>query len=185
MKLAKPVKLSEETISKSKTLQVFEAPDLDSRPMARMWFPDAGAGEVENDCILEQFQSMAAGGIGGVEVALLGDDTGNLDAERYGWGTPNWVRTMKKVLKAAKQTQGGFKVDFTITSHWPPVVNTIDPNDAAACIISARKRPGLTGRSWTAPAADSRQWESRSMRLPLCRPWTLWRTSPGKPQKSL
>jgi len=131
-KLANPIHLSAETVAKSKALQVFLKPDLDSRPMARMWFPDAKAGEVENDCILEQFRSMAEGGIGGVEVALLGDDTGNLNAKDYGWGTPNWIKTMKKVLKAAKQIEGGFKVDFTITAHWPPIVNTIDPNDPAA-----------------------------------------------------
>ncbi len=100
--------------------------------MARMWFPDAGAGSIDNDCIETQLRSMAEGGIGGVEVALLGDDTGNLNAEEYGWGTPNWVKTMKKVLKAAAKIEGGFKVDFTITSHWPPIVNTIDPNDEAA-----------------------------------------------------
>lgn len=116
----------------SPALSVFESPDLDSRPMARMWFPDAGAGAIENDCIETQLRSMAEGGIGGVEVTLLGDDSGNLNAKDYGWGTPNWVKTMKKVLKAAKNIEGGFKVDFTITSHWPPIVNTIDPNDEAA-----------------------------------------------------
>lgn len=124
--------LPEESLAASAALRNFRQPDRDARPMARMWFPDAGAGEREDDCILEQFQSMAAGGISGVEVALLGDDTGNLDAENYGWGTPNWVKTMKKVLRAADKIPGGFRVDFTITSHWPPIVNTIDPNDAAA-----------------------------------------------------
>lgn len=130
--ITNPISVPEETVADSKALQVFLRPELDSRPMARMWFPDAKAGELEADCILEQFLSMAEGGIGGVEVTLLGDDTGNLNARDYGWGTPNWVKTMKKVLKAAKQIPGGFKVDFTITAHWPPIVNTIDPNDPAA-----------------------------------------------------
>lgn len=133
MKIAKQIKALPETlVNRSPMLQVFQSPDLDSRPMARMWFPDAGAGAVEDDCIETQLRSMAEGGIGGVEVALLGDDTGNLNAADYGWGTPNWVKTMKKVLRAAEKIPGGFKVDFTITSHWPPIVNTIDPNDAAA-----------------------------------------------------
>lgn len=132
-KIAKNIKkLPESIVNASPMLKVYENVDLDSRPMARMWFPDAGAGAIDKDCIETQLRSMAEGGIGGVEVALLGDDTGNLDADNYGWGTPNWVKTMKKVLKAAEKIEGGFKVDFTITSHWPPIVNTIDPNDPAA-----------------------------------------------------
>ena len=39
---------------------------------------------------------------------------------------------MKKILKAANTIEGGFKVDFTITPHWPPISNTIDPNDDEA-----------------------------------------------------
>ena len=142
------VTASEKQLASSTALRVFQSPDLDSRPMARMWFPDAGAGATDNDCIEKQLRSMAEGGIGGVEVALLGDDTGNLNAKDYGWGTPNWVKTMKKVLKAAAKIEGGFKVDFTITSHWPPIVNTIDPNDEAASsnmVYTWKKlRPGET-----------------------------------------
>jgi len=143
MKLYRPVS---NIPGSTPALRVFRQPDLDSRPMARMWFPDAGAGAVEDDCVEKQLCSMAQGGIGGVEVALLGDDTGNLDAEHYGWGTPNWVKTMRKVLRAARAIPGGFKVDFTITSHWPPIVNTIDPNDPEASsnlVFTYKKlRPG-------------------------------------------
>ena len=39
---------------------------------------------------------------------------------------------MKNVLKIAKSIDGGFKVDFTVTAHWPASLNTIDPNDAEA-----------------------------------------------------
>ena len=126
------VSLTPEQLNASAGLRCFRNPDLDSRPMTRTWFPDAGAGTDDADAILTQFRSMAEGGIAGVEVTLLGDDSGNLDAENYGWGTPNWVKTMKKVLKAARQIEGGFKIDFTITAHWPLIVNTIDPNDPAA-----------------------------------------------------
>jgi len=54
------------------------------------------------------------------------------DASVYGWGTENWVNLMKYVLRAAKALPGPFKVDFTVTAHWPPALNTIDPNDVAA-----------------------------------------------------
>jgi hypothetical protein len=35
-------------------------------------------------------------------------------------------------LKAASKVPGGFQVDMTITGHWPPLLNSIDPNDDAA-----------------------------------------------------
>lgn len=98
-KIATPLHRLPDSYTKcSPALRMFSDPDLDSRPMARMWFPDAGAGAIPNDCIETQLRSMAEGGIGGVEVALLGDDTGNTNAKEYGRRTPNWVMTMKKVL---------------------------------------------------------------------------------------
>lgn len=112
--------------------QAFHAPKLDSRPMARMWFCDAYAGAAEDDCIETQLRTMAEGGIGGVEIALLADGCGIENAGEFGWGTPNWTKTLKKIMKAARGIPGGFKVDFTISPHWPPNIYTIDPNDPAA-----------------------------------------------------
>ena len=113
-------------------IHAFQNPGLDSRPMARMWFSDAYAGAAEDDCIRRQFQVMADGGMGGVEIALLADGCGIEDAKEYGWGTPNWTKTLKKIMEAARSIPGGFKVDFTISPHWPPNIFTIDPNDPAA-----------------------------------------------------
>ncbi len=56
----------------------------------------------------------------------------NEESRIYGWGTENWIRLLKKVMKAAAKVPGGFQVDMTITGHWPSVLNTLDPNDAAA-----------------------------------------------------
>ena len=39
--------------------------------MARMWFPDAGAGEDNDDYIDKQISELAEKGFGGVEVAML------------------------------------------------------------------------------------------------------------------
>ena len=103
--------------------------------MARMWFPDASAGEDDNDYIEKQISELAAKGFGGVEMAMImtfGVRYYNEDTRIYGWGTDNWIKLMKKVLKAAAKVPGGFQVDATITSHWPPLLNTIDPNDEAA-----------------------------------------------------
>ena len=119
---------------KSDIVSAFNNPDLDAKPMARMWFVDGQAGEIDDDMIEEHLTTMAEGGFGGVEIALLADNSNmsNSDAAEYGWGTENWKKTMKKILAAADSIEGGFKVDFTISPHWPPIVNTIDPNDDEA-----------------------------------------------------
>ena len=116
-------------------IESFLAPDTQVKPMVRMWFPDASAGEDDNDFIEKQISELAAKGFGGVEVAMImtnGVRYENEDTPIYGWGTDNWIKLMKKVLKAAAKVPGGFQVDATITSHWPPLLNTIDPNDEAA-----------------------------------------------------
>ena len=87
-------------------IEGFLAPDTHAKPMARMWFPDASAGEDDNDFIEKQISELAAKGFGGVEVAMImtnGVRYYNEDTRIYGWGT-----------------------------DWPPLLNTIDPNDEAA-----------------------------------------------------
>jgi hypothetical protein len=112
----------------------FNEPDAKAKPMARMWFPDAGAGEDPDDLIEKQILELAEKGFGGVEVAMLADGVSydNAGGKAYGWGTGNWRKLLKKVLKAAAKVPGGFQVDMTITAHWPPTLNTLDPNDEAA-----------------------------------------------------
>lgn len=124
--------LKETVSSQLPLVKAFENPGLDSKPMARMWFPDASPGAVPDDCIEKQLTTMAKGGMGGVEIAFLADGSGIEDAENYGWGTPNWVKTLKKIMKTARSIPGGFKVDFTISPHWPPNIYSIDPNDPEA-----------------------------------------------------
>ncbi|MCL2165481.1 MAG: hypothetical protein FWH55_14100, partial [Oscillospiraceae bacterium] len=115
-------------------IEYFNNPDMSSKPMARMWFPDAEAGVDDNDLIEKQIFELADKGFGGVEVAMLADGVNysNAEGKEYGWGTENWSKLLKKVLKAAAKVPGGFQVDMTITAHWPPALNTIDPNDDAA-----------------------------------------------------
>ncbi len=123
------------SVKERTVLEEFLAPEAHTRPMARMWFPDAGAGADENDFIEKQILELAGKGFGGVEVGMLmtfGVRYTNEESRVYGWGTQNWIKLLKKVLKAAEKVPGGFQVDMTITGHWPPVLNTIDPNDDAA-----------------------------------------------------
>jgi len=112
----------------------FNAPDAIAKPMARMWFGEASAGVDDNDTIAKQINALADAGYGGVEVAMLADDSNYTNAQSAyaGWGTPSWVSLLKKIYRAANAVEGGFIVDLTITSHWPPCLNTIDPNDNAA-----------------------------------------------------
>ena len=57
-------------------IESFLAPDAHEKPTARMWFPDASAGE-DNDAYDEnQVAAVAAQGVGGVEVGLI---------SAYGW----------------------------------------------------------------------------------------------------
>ena len=116
------------TTPSSNTLEKFKKPDVDAKGMFRWWFPDAGASEA---LVQEQVRSIYDAGFGGVEVAMVPHWT-DFDAAQYGWGTAPWINIMKSVLRAAKVLPGPFKVDFTITAHWPPSINTIDPNNIAA-----------------------------------------------------
>lgn len=121
-------------VSSGTVLDSFLEPDVHAKPMARMWFPDAAAGDDDDDSIEKQIQELADKGFGGVEVSMLmsfGVRYTNEESRIYGWGTENWTRLLKKILKAAAKIPGGFQVDLTITGHWPPALNTIDPNDAA------------------------------------------------------
>ncbi|MCV2395889.1 glycosyl hydrolase [Actinotalea sp. M2MS4P-6] len=119
--------------SVNRALSAFTDPSLDAKPMARMWFPDAGAGaSAEGLALVEkQIRDIHAGGFGGVEIAYLADDSdvNNDELATVGYGSENWQRILKTMLRTANSLPGGFKIDITITSHWPPIVNTIDPND--------------------------------------------------------
>lgn len=78
----------------------FLDPDVHAKPMARMWFPDAGAGEDNDDYIDKQISELAEKGFGGVEVAMLmshGVHYDNPEAQTYGWGTDNWIKLLKVV----------------------------------------------------------------------------------------
>ena len=73
-------------------LDLFLNPNVHAKPMARMWFPDAAAGEDDNDSIEKQINELADKGFGGVEVAMLmsnGTHYTNEESLVYGWGTEN------------------------------------------------------------------------------------------------
>ena len=109
-------------------IQQFLQPDVDAKPMIRWWFPSA---DVDEQLVRKHLQDVYDAGFGGVEVALVPHYT-SFDAGVDGWGTDKWKQLMKLILRTASELPSSFKVDFTITAHWPPALNTIDPNDVAA-----------------------------------------------------
>ena len=126
--------------------------------MARYWFPDAGAGYDADgdgigdkiDQVREMITDMIEAGFGGCELTMLLDsadyamlsdekyqELGFTDAEdaisKIGWGSEAWANIIACATDTANKynEEHGteFKVDVTITAHWPMIINNIDPND--------------------------------------------------------
>lgn len=112
----------------SQLLQSFQAPGHDAKGMFRCWFPDAGA---DLDRLAHQVHSVYEAGFGGMEIAMV-PQYAEFDAREYGWATPRWKEMLRCILKTAAGLPEPFRVDLTITAHWPPALNTIDPNHPAA-----------------------------------------------------
>tara|TARA_Y100000782_G_C10187640_1_gene267745 strand:+ start:4701 stop:7835 length:3135 start_codon:yes stop_codon:yes gene_type:complete len=121
------ITLNAQEIPTVPVFQTFQHPELDNKPMLRWWFPSADADEA---LIEKQLQEYYQKGFGGVEIAMVPQHT-EFDPRASGWGTEKWNELMKLVLQKAADLPGKFTVDFTISAHWPPSLNTVDPNDRA------------------------------------------------------
>ena len=109
-------------------LNEFNNPGMDSRGMFRCWFPDAGA---NLDRIENHVKTVYEAGFGGMEIAMV-PQFAAFDQKEYGWGTRRWKEMLRRILKTAASCPEPMKIDLTITAHWPPALNTIDPNHPAA-----------------------------------------------------
>ncbi|MFT4084570.1 MAG: glycosyl hydrolase [Nocardioides sp.] len=141
------------------TIGAFLDPQQPAKTMVRMWFPDAQAGDETNgylDQVENQINDLADGGFGGVEIAYLSDRPAatNDDLDELGWGTKNWQRIVKTVLKTANAEDQKFQVDLTITAHWPPSVNNIDFNDDGASQEASQAYTKITADDLTAGSMD-------------------------------
>ena len=108
--------------------RAFQMPDHDAKGMFRCWFPDAGADLTR---VAHQVKTVYESGFGGMEIAMV-PQYADFDAREYGWGTPRWKEMLRTILKTAASFPEHFRIDLTITAHWPPALNTIDPNHPAA-----------------------------------------------------
>lgn len=144
---------------KTGVLDVWSNPGSDdsvnAKPMLRFWFPDAGAGLTQEQIkklndegltewneeylyeVSDMINELYAAGFGGVEMTMLADSAnyGTELVSEIGWGSEAWTRILCQALETANSVGDGdgndFKVDITMTAHWPLIIDTIDPNDDA------------------------------------------------------
>lgn len=140
-----------------KVLSIWQDPSSDdsenAKPMLRFWFPDAGAGLTQDEIselneeglteyseeylqeVIDMVNEIYNAGYGGVELTMLADSAnyGTELVSKIGWGTKARTRILCQALATGNslgEADGtSFKVDVTLTAHWPLIIDTIDPND--------------------------------------------------------
>lgn len=143
--------------SKASVMDKILNPDVTAKPMARMWMADGGYGytlsqdenatyeESELEMMASTIKEMYDAGFGGVELTIIADitDLEGIDSYNMGFGSEAMVYTLMEALytannqnencklEAEDENFDGFIIDITVTAHWPPVLNTVDPNDDA------------------------------------------------------
>ena len=146
--------------AQSAVLSIWADPGSDesenAKPMLRFWFPDAGAGLTQSEIdelhaqgftefteeylyeVIDILHELYDAGFGGIEMTMLADSAnyGTELVSKIGWGTPAWVRILCQALATGNSLGKGdgtsFKVDVTMTAHWPLIIDTVDPNDAVS-----------------------------------------------------
>lgn len=148
---------STENQEQESVLDKIQDPDVTAKPMARMWMSDGGFGyalsededaeytESELSMMAATIKEMYDAGFGGVEMTIIADITDIEEMESYnmGFGSEAMVYTLMEALNTANNDNeeykleandedfDGFIIDITVTAHWPPTLNTVDPNDDA------------------------------------------------------
>lgn len=142
--------------AKASVMEKILNPDVTAKPMARMWMADGGYGytlsqdedatyeESELEMMASTIKEMYDAGFGGVELTIIADitDLEGIDSYNMGFGSEAMVYTLMEALYTANNQNencklsedenfDGFIIDITVTAHWPPVLNTVDPNDDA------------------------------------------------------
>ena len=105
--------------------KLFVEPAQEYWPESRWWLAE---GSHTDETIDETVKSAYDSGIGAVEFATL---EAGVDAERYSWGSDEWVNDSHKVIESA--TENGMGASFTSGTHWKTAnIPGIDPNSEAA-----------------------------------------------------
>ena len=117
--------------------RLFRRPPDDSRIMMRWWWFGPCASEAE---IVRELETMRAGGIGGVEVAVVypqGVDESTNGFRNYPYLGPEFVDRIGFASRTARKL--GLRFDVTIGSGWSYGGPYIGPELAAACLRTERR----------------------------------------------
>jgi len=97
-----------------------------ARPEIRWWL---AGGSHTDETLMESLEDIRAMGFGGIEVLTMAEEA--IDRSRYGWDSPAWYDTTKRLLE--KCTEYGMAFSFTSGPNWQPAVPGIDlDSDQAA-----------------------------------------------------
>ena len=117
--------------------RLFRRPPDDSRIMMRWWWFGPCASEAE---IVRELETMRAGGIGGVEVAVVypqGVDESTNGFRNYPYLGPEFLDRIGFASRTARKL--GLRFDVTIGSGWSYGGPYIGPDLAAACLRTERR----------------------------------------------
>lgn len=120
----------------------FVEPEQQYWPEARWWLAE---GSNTDETIAESVKSAYESGIGAIEFATL---EAGVDAERYSWGSDEWISDSHKVIEEA--TKLGMGASFTSGTHWKTTnIPGIDPNsDAASQELAVTTQSVKSGESF-------------------------------------
>ena len=105
---------------------LFADPPQDVRPEVRWWLAE---GLHTDETLRTEIEAAHRLGFGGME--FLAMDEGQVDHERYGWGSEEWVHDSAIVV--AETTARGMAVSFTSGTNWSNAnLPTITPEHPAA-----------------------------------------------------
>ncbi|MDP3893194.1 glycosyl hydrolase [Nocardioides sp.] len=125
-------------------LRDFSRPPTQVAAGFRWWWPH---GAVDPQQIAREVDQVADAGFGALEIAdvthSLRARNIDIDLDRHGWGTPAWVAGVTAALRQAVERD--VRVDITVGPSWPAAVNTITPDDEAACSELAHGRAEVAG----------------------------------------
>lgn len=131
----------------------FLNPEAEYRPHIRMWIPQAA---IDESVLRAHVNDLADTGFGDIELVAFdfahNPPGRNLPAsavsvEEYGWGTPNWTKTMQTLLDQAGKK--GIKATFTIGPAWPVASPLLTKKSPGVEVQLACTRIDVPGNSYS------------------------------------
>jgi len=132
----------------------FRNPGTPYRPHMRMWIPQAA---VDESVLRSQVNDLADAGVGDIELVAFDFVRGGgpnapastapaIDSAVYGWGTPNWAKTMEILLDQAGKR--GIKATFIMGPAWPIASPLLTKSSLGVEVQLACKRVDVSGKSY-------------------------------------